>query len=173
MVRHDTPRGDSRQRRRGMIPKGNQRGGGQQLAAHLMNDFDNDRVEVANVRGAVARDLSGAFAEWQAEAKTTNCRKYLYSLSLNPDQRQGKLTREQYLDFVARAEKHLGLENQPRAIVFHIKYGREHAHVVWSRIDTEKMRAVQMSNDHQKLRKVVQEFARDHGIELPDGLKNN
>ena len=156
-----------------MIPKGNQRGGGQQLAAHLMNDFDNDRVEVANVRGSVAQDLSGAFAEWQADAKATNCRKYLYSLSLNPDQSQGKLTREQYLDFIDRAEKRLGLENQPRAVVFHVKYGREHAHVAWSRIDTEKMRAVQMSNDHQKLRKVVQEFARDHGIELPDGLKKN
>jgi hypothetical protein len=35
------------------------------------------------------------------------------------------------------------------------------------------MRAVQLSNDHQKLRKVVQEFARDHGIQLPDGLKKN
>jgi hypothetical protein len=156
-----------------MIPKGNQRGGGQQLAAHLMNSFDNDRVELANVRGSVAQDLSGAFAEWQAEANATKCRKYLYSLSLNPDQRQGRLTREQYLDFIDRAEKRLGLENQPRAIVFHVKHGREHAHVVWSRIDTEKMRAVQMSNDHQKLRKVAQEFARDHGIELPDGLKNN
>jgi len=152
-----------------MIPKGNQRGGGQQLAAHLMNDFDNDRVEVANVRGTIAQDLSGAFAEWQAEAKATKCRKYLYSLSLNPDQRQRKLTREQYLDFIDRAEKRLGLENQPRAVVFHVKHGREHAHVAWSRIDAGKMCAVQLSNDHQKLRKVAQEFARDHGIELPDG----
>jgi len=156
-----------------MIPKGNQRGGGQQLAAHLMNDFDNDRVEVANVRGTIAQDLSGAFAEWQAEAKATKCRKYLYSLSLNPDQRQRKLTREQYLDFIDRAEKRLGLENQPRAVVFHVKHGREHAHVAWSRIDAGKMCAVQLSNDHQKLRKVAQEFARDHGIELPDGMKKN
>ena len=156
-----------------MIPKGNQRGGGQQLAAHLMNSFDNDSVEVASVRGAVAQDLSGAFAEWQAQAKGTRAQKFLYSLSLNPDQRQGKLTREQYYDFIDRTEKSLGLENQPRAVVFHVKHGREHAHVVWSRIDTEKMRAVQLSNDHQKLRKVAQEFAKDHGIELPEGLKEN
>ena len=47
-----------------MILKGNQRGGGQQLAAHLMNSFDNERVEIADMRGAVAQDLSGAFAEW-------------------------------------------------------------------------------------------------------------
>jgi hypothetical protein len=51
-----------------MILKGNQRGGGRQLAVHLMNSFDNEVVEVADVRGTVARDLSGAFAEWAAEA---------------------------------------------------------------------------------------------------------
>jgi hypothetical protein len=49
-----------------LILKGNQRGGGQQLAAHLLNSFDNERVEVADVRGAIARDLSGAFGEWYA-----------------------------------------------------------------------------------------------------------
>ena len=54
-----------------MILKGNQRGGGQQLAAHLMNSFDNERVEVADMRGAIADDLSGAFAEWAAQASAT------------------------------------------------------------------------------------------------------
>ena len=38
-----------------MILKGNQRGGGQQLAAHLQNSFDNERVEVAEIRGSVAQ----------------------------------------------------------------------------------------------------------------------
>ena len=156
-----------------MIPKGNQRGGGQQLAAHLQNSFDNDSVEIADLRGAVAPDLAGAFAEWFAESKATKCTKYLYSLSLNPDPAQKQLTREQYMDFIARAEERMGLEGQPRAIVFHVKYGREHCHVVWSRIDTEKMRAVQMPKDHQKLRLIAQEFARDHGIELPDGMKKD
>src|SRR5271168_634122 len=66
-----------------MILKGNQRGGGQQLAAHLLNSFDNERVEIVDVRGAVAQDLSGAFAEWAAEARGTRCQKFLYSLSLN------------------------------------------------------------------------------------------
>lgn len=156
-----------------MIPKGNQRGGGQQLATHLMNSHDNERVEIADVRGAVAQDLHGAFAEWGAEAKATQCRKYLYSLSINPDHRQGPFTREQYLDFIARAETKLGLSEQPRAVVFHVKHGREHCHVVWSRIDIEKLKAVQMSHDRQKLRSVAQEFARDHGITLPAGMRND
>ena len=156
-----------------MIPKASQRGGGQHLATHLLNEFDNDRVEFASVRGAVAQDLHGAFAEWRALAKVTQCRKYLYSLSVNPDPQQGPLTRDQYADFVARVEKKLGLAEQPRAVVFHVKYGREHCHVVWSRIDPDNLRAVQLSHDRQKLRSVVRDFARDHGLALPQGLKED
>jgi hypothetical protein len=161
-----------------MILKGNQRGGGQQMAAHLMNSYDNERVEIADVRGAVAQDLSGAFAEWDAEARGTRCRKFLYSLSLNPDQSQGHLTREQYVELLDRTERSLNLVGQPRAVVFHEKRDkdgvlREHCHAVWSRIDTEKMKAVQIAHDRLKLRTVAREFARDHGLELPDGMRKD
>lgn len=156
-----------------MIAKGNQRSGGQSLATHLMNSYDNERVEIAEVRGAIAQDLHGAFAEWFAQSKGTRCKEYLYSLSVNPDGAQGNLNRQQYLDFVRRAEDRLGLTNQPRALVFHTKNGRAHCHVVWSRIDLEKMKAVQLSNDRQKLRSVAQDFARDHGLTLPEGMKRN
>jgi len=161
-----------------MILKGNQRGGGQQLAVHLQNSFDNERVEVAEIRGSVAQDLSGAFAEWNAQARGTKAKKYLYSLSLNPDQAQRRLTREEYLDLLDRTERSLKLVGQPRAVVFHEKKDkdgvvREHAHAVWSRIDTEKMTAVQIAHDRLKLRTVAREFARDHGLELPDGLKKD
>jgi hypothetical protein len=156
-----------------MIPKGNQRAGGQQLATHLLNAYDNDSVEVADVRGAIAQDLHGAFAEWYAEAKATKCSKFLYSLSINPDHTQGPFNREHYYDFIHRTENMLGLSGQPRAVVFHVKHGREHCHVVWSRIDTEKMKAVQLSHDRQKLRAVAQEYARDHNLTLPPGMQNN
>jgi hypothetical protein len=161
-----------------LILKGNQRAGGQQLAAHLMNAFDNERVEIADVRGAVAQDLSGAFAEWSAQARATRCKKNLYSLSLNPDQSQGHLTREQYFELLDRTERSLKLVGQPRAVVFHEKRDkdgvlREHCHAVWSRIDTEKAKAVQIAHDRLKLRTVAREFARDHGLELPDGMKKD
>ncbi len=154
-----------------MILKGNQRGGGQQLAAHLQNSFDNERVEVADLRGSIAQDLSGAFNEWHSDASATRAKKYLYSLSLNPDQDQRHLTREEYFELLDRTERSLKLVGQPRAVVFHVKDGREHAHAVWSRIDTEKMKAVQISHDRLKLRTVAREFARDKGLELPDGMK--
>ena len=154
-----------------MIPKASQRGGGQQLATHLLNSVDNERAEVLDMRGAVARDLHGAFAEWEAAASATNCRKYLYSLSINPDPQQRRLSREEVADFITRAETRLGLADQPRAVVCHIKNGREHFHVAWSRIDTQKMRAVQLSHDRPKLRAAVLEFAREKGLELPARMK--
>ena len=157
-----------------MIPFRSQRGSGQDLATHLLNAHDNERVELAEVRGSVARDLHGAFTEWELQADgLTRCEKYLYRLSINPDPRQEALTREQYEDYIDRAETSLGLDGQPRAIVLHEKHGREHCHVVWSRIDADIGKAVQISFDKQKLMDVTREFAWDHGLTLPDGYQRN
>lgn len=157
-----------------MIPFASQRGGGQDLATHLLNDYDNDLAEVDHVRGAIARDLHGAFKEWEVQADTlTKCQKYLYSLSINPDPAQGSLTRDQYMDYIGRTEQALGLGEQPRAVVFHVKEGREHCHVVWSRIDAEQQKAVHIAFDRDKLMQVTRSFARDHGLTLPAGYEKS
>lgn len=156
-----------------MIPKASQRAGGQDLATHLLNAHDNEYIELAELRGAIARDLHGAFAEWEAIAHAlTKCRNYLYSLSVNPDLGQGQLSRDQYRDYAARVEEALGLSGQPRALVFHIKEGREHCHIVWSRIDTQAGKAIHQPFDHDKLMMVTREFARDHGLTLPAGYEH-
>lgn len=155
-----------------MIPKASQRGSGQDLATHLLNCFDNEQVEIVDLRGAVADDLHGAFAEWQLQAEAlTRCRNYLYSLSINPDPRYGPLTREQYGDYIDRVENTLGLSGQPRAVVFHVKNGREHCHVVWSRVDLDRERAIHQSFDRHKLMMVTRQFAHDHSLVLPDGME--
>lgn len=151
-----------------MILKGSQRGHGDDLATHLMNALDNERVEIAQVYGAMADDLHGAFAEFEAVASGTKATQYLYSLSINPS---APLTREQYHEAIAAIEDRLGLAGQPRAVVFHVKQGREHCHVVWSRIDVEKMRAIHMAHDHRRLCDLSCELARKYGIELPPGLQ--
>lgn len=155
-----------------MIVKASQRALGQDLATHLLNALDNEYVEVAELRGTVARDLHGAFAEWEACASAmTRCKNYLYSLSVNPDPTQGPLTREQYYAFIDRAEERLGLAGQGRIVTFHIKDGREHCHVVWSRIDMVKGKAIHQAFDHEKLMLVARQFAREQGLELPDGMQ--
>src|SRR6056297_224036 len=151
-----------------MTLKGSARSGGSDLATHLLNAYDNERVELADIRGTIADDLHGAFAEFEAVASGTKAQKPLYSLSVNPSE---PLTREQYIEAVEAIESRLGLTDQPRAIVFHIKDGREHCHVVWSRIDGAEMKAIHMAHDRRKLCDMAVHLAEQYGHELPDGLK--
>lgn len=151
-----------------MILNGNQRGGAKDLAVHLMKE-ENDHVELYELRGFVADDLMGAFGEAQAISKGTRCKQFLFSLSLNPPEKELVAVSE-FEAAIDQVEKKLGLEGQPRAIVFHEKNGRRHAHAVWSRIDTINMKAIQLSHSHRKLRDVSREIYREHGWELPSGL---
>lgn len=153
-----------------MILVGNQRGGGRDLALHLLSP-DNDHVTVHEVRGFASDDVEGAFQEAYAMSKGTRCKQFLFSLSFNPPPRENVST-ETFEDAIARAEAKLGLTDQPRVIVFHEKEGRRHAHAVWSRIDVEEMKAVQLSYSHRKLQDVSRELYLEHGWTMPDGLAN-
>ena len=122
-----------------MILKGSQRGGAMQLARHLMNERDNDHIALHQMRGFVADDLVGAFKEIEAISRGTRCRQYLFSLSLNPPELENAPA-VAFEAAIEGVEKKLGLVDQPRAIVFHEKGGRRHAHCMWSRLDANAMR---------------------------------
>lgn len=156
-----------------MILIGNQRGGARDLARHLLKD-ENERVTVHDMRGFASDDLLSAFQESHAISRGTKCKQHLYSLSLNPPQ-DADASVEDFEVAITRAEKALGLEGQPRAIVFHEKFGadgklRRHAHSVWCRIDTDKMRAVQLSYTKTKLQEVARGLYRDHDWQMPRGF---
>lgn len=153
-----------------MILKGNQRGGATQLAGHLLK-AENEHVEVHEIRGFVADDLHGAFSEAYAISKGTKCQQFLFSLSLNPPQEES-VSVEAFERAADAAEQHLGLTDQPRAIVFHEKEGRRHAHVVWSRIDAQTMTARNMAHYKTKLTALSKELYLEHGWDLPDGLRD-
>jgi len=118
-----------------MILVGNSRAGGQNLAHHLMS-AENERVTLHSIDGFASDDLHGAFKEAEATSLGTRCKKYLYSLSLNPPANEN-VGVDVFDDAIRKAETTLGLTGQPRAVVFHEKNDRRHAHVVWSRIDTD------------------------------------
>ncbi|EAQ04937.1 hypothetical protein OB2597_06625 [Pseudooceanicola batsensis HTCC2597] len=154
-----------------MIMVGNQRGNGLKLAAHLMNIHDNDHVEVHELRGFTAENLHGAFQEADAISKGTKCRQYLFSLSISPPETE-KVSTADILIAVERAEQKLGLNDQARAIVFHEKQGRRHAHVVWSRIDVMEMKAINLSFYKSRLNDVSKDLFLEHGWRLPDGYRD-
>lgn len=154
-----------------MIIKAKERGDGAQLARYLLTMRDNDHVELHEVRGFVSDDLRSAFLEADAIAAGTRCQNHLFSISLNPPQ-AANISAEEFESAANEVERKLGLENQPRAIVFHEKDGRRHAHVVWSRIDAERMRAINLSHYKLHLRDVSRELFRVHGWEMPKGLRD-
>lgn len=152
-----------------MILKASQRGGGQDLAVHLMRTDDNEHIELHELRGFSSDGLKGAFREIEATAQGTQCRQYLFSLSLSPPE-VASVSGEVFQETIDRIEKRLGLEGQPRAIVFHEKEGRRHAHCVWSRIDAETMTAKQLSFFKNKLTSMSRELYLEHGWDMPRGL---
>ncbi len=154
-----------------MILNGNQRGGARDLAAHLLKR-ENDHVEVHELRGFASDDLHGALNEAYAVSRGTRCKQFLFSLSLNPPKHE-RVPTEVFEAAIDRTEERLGLSGQPRAVVFHEKEGRRHAHAVWSRIDAQEMKAVQLSHSHRKLREVSRELYRELGWEMPRGLVNS
>lgn len=155
-----------------MIIKASQRGSGAQLANHLMNIADNDHITVHEVRGFVANSLLGAFNEAHAISKATKAKQFLFSVSFNPPKDQDASI-ETFIDAITRAENALGLTGQPRAIVFHEKEGRRHAHAVWSRIDTDELKAINLPFFKSKLNDLSKELYLENGWELPRGFREN
>jgi hypothetical protein len=147
---------------------GSQRSGAKDLALHLMKE-ENDHVTIHEVRGFASEDLLSALREAEAMSKGTRCKQYLFSLSLNPPPGESVDT-QTFEAAIDRAEEKLGLVGQPRAIVFHEKEGRRHAHAVWSRIDADEMRAVPLPFTHRKLLDLSRELYLEHGWRMPDGL---
>lgn len=154
-----------------MILKGSQRGGGQDLAVHLMRTDENEHVELCELRGFAASDLRGAFKEAEAISRGTKCRQYLFSVSLSPPQGEA-VPLSVFQEAIQRIEERVGLEGQPRAIVFHEKEGRRHAHCVWSRIDAETMTARPLPFFKRNLMKVARDLYLENGWTMPRGLEN-
>ncbi|SDL58782.1 relaxase/mobilization nuclease domain-containing protein [Aliiruegeria lutimaris] len=154
-----------------MILKAKERGNAPQLARYLMAERDNEHVELHEVRGFASDDLIGAFHEVDAIARGTRCQNYLFSMSLNPPE-DADVSTDVFEQAADEIERKLGLDDQPRAIVFHEKDGRRHAHIVWSRIDTEQMRAINMSHYKSKLRDVSRKLYLKHGWDMPRGLED-
>jgi hypothetical protein len=154
-----------------MILKGSQRGGGGDLARHLLRTDDNEHVGLHEMRGFATNDLRGAFKEIEAVSRGTRCRQYLFSLSLSPPEGE-RVPASVFMQAIDRAEQRLGLQGQPRAVIFHEKEGRRHAHCVWSRIDADTMTARPMSFYKTKLTGLSRELYLEQGWKMPRGLAN-
>src|SRR6202012_5538133 len=151
-----------------LIIKGKSRSGPSGLAAHLGNAEKNERVTLLETRNTIAGDLRGALIEMHAYADGTKCEKPLYHAAVSPALPH-RLTPEQRAEAVDALETKLGLTGHARVVVLHEKLGREHLHVVWSRIDTDRMRTVADSRNYRKHEEVARGLERRFGHERVQG----
>jgi Relaxase/Mobilisation nuclease domain len=151
-----------------VIIKGKSRSGPAALAAHLGNAEKNERVSLLETRGTLARDLRGALVEMDAYAAGTRCEKPLYHAAISPAPPH-RLTAEQRAEAIDALEAKLGLTGHARVVVLHEKLGREHVHVVWSRIDLQTMRSVSDSHNYRKHEEVARDLERRFGHERVQG----
>ncbi len=152
-----------------MILEGNQRGGARQMARHLMNTQDNEHVEVHEISGFMSDSVIGALDEIHAVSRGTKCSQFMFSVSLNPPQEE--LAPPEYFErAIAQIEERNGLSGQPRVIVFHEKEGRRHAHCIWSRIDADTMKAINLPHYKLKLNDISKQLYLEHGWNLPQGF---
>lgn len=144
-----------------MIIKGRSRTDAGQLAAYLQRQDINERVDVLAIHETAGDDLDAALREMEAIAQLgSNCEKPLYHAQINPEE---QLTPEQWVQAIERLEEELKLEGHQRAVVMHVKNGREHCHVVWNRVDSEHMRTVEMNWNYAKHEAVSRELEREFG----------
>ena len=152
-----------------MILKGSVRSNARELARHLLNVQDNEHAEVYDVRGFASDELSDALIEAECLAKGTRCIKHLFSLSLNPPA-DATVPIADFEEAIDRIEWELGLEDHPRAIVFHEKEGRRHCHAVWTRIDSLEMKAAPLPFFKNRLLDISRDLFLEKDWNIPQGI---
>jgi hypothetical protein len=152
-----------------MVIKGKARGGPVALAAHLERRDTNERVTLLELRGVASRDVLGALREMDCMGSGAASTRTLYHAAINtaPNER---LTDEQKQRAADRLEKEMGFEGQPRIIVEHYKRDREHMHVIFLRIDTDRMVAIPDSHNYRKHEIVARDLEREFGHERVQGV---
>jgi hypothetical protein len=133
---------------------------------HLTNDKKNDRVELIEKRALVADNLADMMREMQKDTKfAPRCDNFMYIASFNPCAHEHP-TEQQWERMYEIFEKHRGIpEGQQRIVYEHEKNARTHRHVVWNRIDTEKMRAFPDGLDLKVCEAAQKEIEHELGLE--------
>lgn len=145
-----------------MIGKGNPHGNGVRLARYMLDGGDAELIEM---RGMASEDLVEALETIQAIADTqTKCDTPFFHAYIRLADGEN-FTPDQWREVADRFEKKLGFEDQPRAITLHrLENGDRHAHIAWSRIDTERMCAIDPGLYKNKMVELCRELEVEYGL---------
>lgn len=152
-----------------MIISGGSRSNWRFFSRHLLKTEENERVRIAEIRGLAAEDIREAFREMDALASGTRCKNFFYHANINP-RADETLSPEQWDQAIDTLEEELGLTGHSRFVIEHEKDGRTHRHVVWSRIDPEKMVAASDSNNYAAHERAARQLEEAFGHEAVEGV---
>jgi hypothetical protein len=118
-----------------MIIKSHIRGGFRSAAAYLKEQGQNEKTRLVEMSDPHVKNLDEAFRAMWAVADGTKVKKPLHHVSINP-MKDERLTDKQVLRICEKLEEKYGYAHgeHQRVIVEHIKDGRQHFHVIWSRV---------------------------------------
>ena len=137
-----------------MIIKGSSRGQSQTdtlaLAKHLLSR-ENEDVEVLELSLIGSTSLPDALEEMRLVGLGSRARKLLYHASISLDRTEApEMSQLRWLEAVDALEGRLGMTGHQRAVVRHIKRGREHVHVVWARVHPDTLKLARDSQNYRK-----------------------
>jgi hypothetical protein len=130
-----------------MIISGGSRRGAVWFSQHFVKTEQGQTVSFPEVRGLAGDNIPYWFAQMRAMAMGTKCDNFFYHSNINPREDE-HLTEEQWEKATDALEHALGLDGHARFVVEHTKNGREHRHIVWSRVDPDTMTAVSDSKTY-------------------------
>ena len=152
-----------------MVINGAARGRPAELALHLLKTEHNERVHILDIWGTGAPDLLTALYEMNAIGAGARSRRTLYHANIDP-RKDEQLNEAQKRTAVEKLGRRLGLDGQPFVVVEHVKKGRGHLHVVWSRISLETMTAIPDSHNFRAHEEVARELEREFGHKRTHGV---
>lgn len=142
------------------------------LARHFMDVDAHGHAVLHALRGFMSDDLQGALCEADIIAKRAGYTNHLLAVSLHPPP-YAKVSDKHFEQAVEHVEAGLRLTDQPRAIIFHEQNGQRHAHAVWSRVDTTRMRMITVAFQERRLRDISRRLFARHGWIVPENLQDH
>jgi ATP-dependent exoDNAse (exonuclease V) alpha subunit len=151
-----------------MIIKGNARGDGRQLASYLLSVGKNERIGLVELDGVAALTLKEALIEMEYVALGSRCARPFYHAQIAPAEGES-LTPEQRRRAIDLFVERMGLADQPRAVVEHVRDGRTHLHLVILRVDGATMRTISDSWSYPRHEEVARILEREFGHKRVQG----
>ena len=147
-----------------MIIAAVKRGNGGQLADYLLKEKKNDRATLMELRGfANPHDLKSGLLGIALEAAQTKGTAPFYHAALRLDDDE-TLTPEQWQHSIETLERRLKLDGQARAVVEHVFKGQPHVHVVWSLVDREHGRMIELPFDAERRIETARQIEQQFGL---------